>query len=254
MRSSLILAIGLVLCAALTAQASYTIPVAVTAGNITVGCTRTPSGGTNVAGYTIPAGYDEIDLYLTGMLGAAAGHNTDGGQVRINIIEGRWTAGSTGSFYVPSQAPGTLPFQSGTSANGNWMVPPNSEINFDAYVSSSTTWTNNAGGGGRGPQSSGHLYNYFSGAWYTTSYGNNLVYPANSGYGGFGTNSTYLAAMFVTSDTPDKGIAYDGKFSFTYLGGTIENVHFATVPEPGTVILLLGGLLSLGAYAWRKRK
>ena len=71
MRCALILSVCVVLCGAATASA-YLIPVIVTAGNITVGCERTPSGGTNAAGNTVPAGYDEVDFYLTGMTGSAA--------------------------------------------------------------------------------------------------------------------------------------------------------------------------------------
>jgi hypothetical protein len=35
---------------------------------------------------------------------------------------------------------------------------------------------------------------------------------------------------------------------------TDKSGSFAVVPEPGTLALLAGALLSLLAYAWRKRK
>ena len=37
--------------------------------------------------------------------------------------------------------------------------------------------------------------------------------------------------------------------------GTIDNFEIVgTVPEPGTIVLLITGLIGLLAYAWRKRK
>jgi hypothetical protein len=242
MRCSLIVGLCVVLCGAMVANA-YTIPVSVTAGNISVGCSR----------YSYDGSYDEVDFYLTGMRGATAALGTDGSQVRINIIQGRWTANPTGAFWVPSNASNTIQFQ-GKSTNAYWEVPTYSTVNFDSYVGGATIWTNNAGGGGRGPQTSGNLYNYFSGCWYTTDYNANLVHPANPSYSGLGTDSTSLAALYVTKATPDVGLACDAQFGFTYNGGTVEWVHFATIPEPGTLALLAGAAMGLVAYAWRKRK
>jgi hypothetical protein len=257
MYRSMILAIGIVLVGALTANAKV-LPMTVTAGNIKVGATRTA----NVA-----AGYDEIDFYLTGMTGSAAGLNTDGSQCRINIISGRWTAGSTGAFWVPSQAPSTIAFQSGTTATF-WEIPTHSSINFDAYVSAATLWTNTTpdpskgltNGGGRGTQTSGNQYSFFSGSWYTTNGDANIVYPFPKDkqgnavtYQGLGTDSTYLAALYVTSATSDYGFAFDGAFSFTYGGGTVEVVHFAIIPEPSTLALVVVAAVSGCAFARRRR-
>jgi hypothetical protein len=241
MNRSIILVIGIVLAGALTANAT-SLPVSVTAGNIAVGCTRTVG---------VAAGYDEVDFYLTGMKGAAAGLNTDGSQCRINIISGRWTAGSNGAFWVPSQAPSTIAFQSGTTATF-WQIPTHSSINFDAYVSAATLWTNTTpdpskgltNGGGRGLQTSGNQYNFFSGSWYTTNGDANIVYPFPKDkngnavtYQGLGTDSTFIAALYVTTATPSIGLAFDGAFSFTYGGGTVEVVHWG-VPEPSTFALV----------------
>jgi hypothetical protein len=248
MRLSVILGVCVVLCGAVVASA-YNIPVVMTGGNISVGCERTPYN----------ASYDEVDFYLTGMFGLAAGLNTDGTQARINIIEGRWTADATGQFWTPS----SLPSLKAKSIATFWQTPTFSAINFTSTVDGATIWTNTAGGGGR--SGSGNLWNFFSGSWYTSAYDSDLVYPVNPDFAGLGTDSTFIAALYVTTATPDTGIAFgvtpystagSGKMSFTYSGGTVENVGFYTfvTPEPGTLVLLAGGLMGLVAYAWRKRK
>jgi hypothetical protein len=250
-----------VLCGAATADAK-TIPVQMYAGNITVGCSRT----------SYDANYDLVDFYLTGMTGAAAGLATDGSQTRINIMEGRWTAGATGAFWLPS----SLSTMKSHTVNTYWETPTYSTINFDSSVSGVTAWTNSVGGCGRGPQTSGNLYNYFSGSWYTTDHSADIVYgqggpnPYGSGpywgpnpdYSGAGTNSTYLAALYVTKATPDAGIGYgnfpgassaSGKMDFSYGGGRVENVAFATVPEPSALVLLAAGG-AMAALVRRRRR
>jgi hypothetical protein len=274
MRLSVILGVCLVLCA--TVASAYTIPVQMTGGNITVGCERTWDG---------TSAYDEVDFYLTGMTGSAAGLGTDGTQVRINIIEGRWSVADGGKFYVNSN----LTSRKSHTTNAWWQntALPYSAINFDSNVGGATIWTNVPGGGGAGAFT-GNTTNFFSGSWYTTSYSSDLVigqggpnpagspyYGPNPDYDGAGTNSTFLAALYVTHGTPDAGIGYgaytvnqgtqqlgfvsggSGKMSFSYGGGIVENVGFytySTVPEPGTLAMLAAGLVGLVAYAWRKRK
>ncbi|MEN6406813.1 MAG: PEP-CTERM sorting domain-containing protein, partial [Thermoguttaceae bacterium] len=40
----------------------------------------------------------------------------------------------------------------------------------------------------------------------------------------------------------------------TPVNGGVTQFTVAAVPEPATAVMLLGGLLGLVAYAWRKRK
>jgi hypothetical protein len=222
--------VSVVLLCAVAANAK-TIPVSVTAGNITVGCSRVASS---------ISGFDEVDFYLTGMLGAAAGLNTDGTRVGINSIRGRWTAAAGGGFWLPTN----LTTMKTRTTNDRWWTPPFSVINFESIVDGSTVWTNTAAdtahglpnGGGRDPAPTnpstygvgGAIYNFFSGCWYTAAPGAGLMYPANANYIGQGTNSTYMAALFVPSATPDTGIGYDGLLGFSYSGGTTEVNHFRT--------------------------
>jgi hypothetical protein len=231
--------LGIVLCGAAAAGAA-TIPVQVTAGSITVGCTRAP----------YDSDYDLLEFYLTGMTGSAAGANTDGTQIRINLLQGRWTAGDTGAFWFSTNKMQTT--------NNRWETNAYSTINFDSVVSAATIWTNTAGGGGRGPQSAGNLYNFYSGSWYTTNRDANLVYGVNPpgpnpGYTGGGTDSSYLAALYVTRATPDIGIAYHGVIGFTYGDGTVENGAFQTIPEPSMLAVLLAGFSGAATYFLRRR-
>jgi hypothetical protein len=255
-RSLILAVVGIVLLGALVADAK-TIPVTVTSGNVSVAASRVASG---------TAGYDEVDFYLTGMKGLAAGTNNDGTQVRVNALQGRWTAHVDGTGAPTSSGDFWLPTNINTmktrSCNQYWQfAPTNSAINFDSNVGSATIWTNLTAdvahglpyGGGRDAAPVGNNFTFFSGSWYTSAYDGDLVAPANPNYSSSGTDSTYLAALFVTSTTPDAGIAYDGVISFTYAGGTTEVGHFVTTPEPCTLALLAAGLVGLVAYAWRKR-
>jgi hypothetical protein len=223
MRGTLILSICVVLCGAMAAKAR-SLPVSVSAGDIRVGATRT----------VVDANYDEVDFFLTGMTGPAAGSG-------INILQGTWTAGATGDFWLYSGA--SWPTR---TTNAYWQLPFYSTVNFASVLTGTGT--------SRGPEISGNLYNHFACTWYTTDANSNVTFPANPVYTGAGTDSTYLAALYVTHNTPDAGIDCAGQMGFTYGSGTVENVHFFTTPEPGTVILLLAGVAALAAYGWRKRK
>jgi hypothetical protein len=247
-RSLILAVVGIVLLGALVADAKN-IPVTVTAGNVTVSATRVASS---------VSGYDLLEFYLTGMTGLAAGLNTDGTQCRINAIQGQWVSPQGGAFWIPTN----LATLKARSTNAWWENPTYSAVNFDSTVSGATIWTNTAAdvphglpnGGGRDAAPVGNNYNFFSGSWFTTDYGADLVYPANGGYTGGGTDSRYLAALYITTATPDVGLGYDGVLSFTYSGGTVEVSHFRTTPEPGTLVLVAAGLVGLVAYAWRKRR
>ena len=46
----------------------------------------------------------------------------------------------------------------------------------------------------------------------------------------------------------------DGADFASYTGIDELEVYAATVPEPGTLAMLAGGLAGLLAYAWRRRK
>ncbi|MEN6558369.1 MAG: PEP-CTERM sorting domain-containing protein [Thermoguttaceae bacterium] len=122
---------------------------------------------------------------------------------------------------------------------------------------------------------------------------NNFIWIAKRGStqtgNGNGTYGDYIAAMAVgQNSTYEMGTMYlsttdAGAFSLSFITnaegyfGTLTNnqdglatsanltyltgyqavgdsIEFQTVPEPGTIALLLSGMIGLVAYAWRKRK
>jgi hypothetical protein len=79
------------------------------------------------------------------------------------------------------------------------------------------------------------------------------------------STATDVAQFWIkdsTGVTPDTltitatNTSYAPRCDVTYAGGGTgkESITFGAVPEPGTIALLLSGMIGLVAYAWRKRK
>jgi hypothetical protein len=212
------------------------------AGPITVSIMDTDDNtslGTLKITRTSVDGWDELDLNIASLSGHALGSS-------INAISGAWTALGSGS-------PG-IGLDSGTGLT--WVPYTTNDdptvgeswINFDDIAPPT--------GSGFARTASGAYWSSFtsnSGAWYAmppgaSPSGDNLW--ATPGKTNAGIDDTLLAVMYVT---PGANISYSGEFSFTYGGGQIPDVRFSTVPEPGSIAILVAGAVSLLAHAWRRR-
>lgn len=86
-----------------------------------------------------------------------------------------------------------------------------------------------------------------------------------------GSNYTSLGLIKVTAAEVNSGLqnyTYDYTMGSTGVGGSLylgyevnctgtilyDNLAITPIPEPGTVMLMITGLIGLMAYAWRKRK
>jgi len=103
-----------------------------------------------------------------------------------------------------------------------------------------------------------------------TAYKYNMLYDPSGGGEGIGK---LTVTMYLASDNSQVGVpksvtlaneswALNG-FGYTMMNGTndtgglhyyLDNVSYTAVPEPSVLAMLAVGMVSLLAYAWRKRK
>jgi hypothetical protein len=246
MRLSLILGVCIVLCGAVMAQATG-IPCPVTTGAVAgdINYVRTAS----VYGSAL----DEIDIYLSGL--PSPGN-------KLQLLEGTWTASGVANagialvqtFTTTGKTPITYSdwrdFTAATAANAAAAVTyyP-SYVNFDVdnvpSGAHSDFWNE------VGPVATLEgtpMYSAFSGSWDTQN--------ALKALGVDGL----VATMYVTHGAQ---LAFDGHFGnpgayttggWGWQNSVNTNGGFSTVPEPSTLLLAAGGLVSLLCYAWRKRR
>jgi hypothetical protein len=238
MRLSVILGICVVLCGAMVADASI-IPGNNDGYNLTFSANVT----------TFNASFDRVDLYMTGLLGPATAGTG------INIIEGTWSMVGGGTYNLASDAaiagysgdigPKTwVDFtDSGLGASGLALLAPYGQVGPCSFIgfASSANWL----GTGR-PTEAGEAYPWFAANW--NSGGSSYIAP-----GVADTATTRFARFYVPTGTATH-ILFTGKIGFNYGGGTVESGTLSFVPEPGTVALLISGVVGLAVYAWRKRK
>ena len=156
---------------------------------------------------------------------------------KVNVIVGTWSvSGPAGAgIYLSTPDWDWSEETAGYEFKGTYYVPdpPQSYVNFDSIVTNAA-WS-------REPVS-GDLYASFYGGWYAST-------PTY--WRGIGDE---LATFFVTPDAQLTFMAADnGVDGFVTNLGAIYG-SFTTIPEPGALALLAGGLLGMLAYAWRRRK
>jgi len=199
----------------------------VTQGNLSVGYTLTD--------YDANPNYKVLTAYLTGLSGAASGS-------QCLLIQGTWTVNN-----------GTMLLSSSTSTN-TWTTAATTVTggNGKSYVNFSgrTSYTNPIYWSRVG---SGSNYSSLTGSWTNNTDSNENLSPAlsTSDLDEDGLTEDIIGVFYVSKDF--KSLTFDGKMGYNYGSGTNEFTTF-TVPEPSTIVLLGVGLLSLVAYAWRKRK
>lgn len=266
MRRSVILALCVVLCGAMMAQATT---VDVTFSGLTYGTNIYPAETyknaieyQRIAGTGALAGYDEIDFYLnndTMSVGGGIWGTPSPATGGMTVLEGYWTT-SGGSFRGQTSA--TKSWYKYLDNNAEDGSKPNTYVNLP--YNGSAEWTKTVDSTGTGYA----MYTSVHGAWFTSD---SPILSGGSAAFNDPTNpvNTLIARVFVTTGAnvtftsttgplnDPKGINYGGGFAFgngTSAAGTFTTGGAPPIPEPSTLLLVTSGLVGLLCYAWRKRR
>jgi hypothetical protein len=201
------------------------------------------------------SGFDELQVMLDSFTGPAAGS-------QMVDMQGTWSITGSPGFELVSDAAVAAYDAANSTTNtwGSYTLAPGipaapgtgygqsttlvSRLGFDDALPCQACWTRSG---------SGELFSSFTGVWYSLP-------------GSFLSPGELLADLYVPTGwqpSASNVLMFQGALGFTYGYGTTENAQLNTfvsdppdppTPEPTTLVLLVGtGLVSLLAFAWRKR-
>lgn len=184
---------------------------------------------------TTPTGYDKINFKLTGVDGAQAGS-------LLQLLEGTWTAiGTSKIFLGDSQTIGydgddnpiikTWPEYTAGSAGALNSTVGGKQSYVNIPTLNTDAVTDRTGSNGSGG------YSTFTGGWYTTS-------------AAIAPTSKTIANIFVTKGGE---VSFTGQFGFSN-NTNLYDYTISSVPEPGTLVLLVTGLIGVVAMWVRRRR